>query len=238
LDDLPILTEHFLEKHRQGLGKATIHPEARRLLYAHSWPGNIRELENVIERGLVLAQGEEIKPEDLPEELRRPEFLAGSLNAVMAQDADSPSLDPSLAKTPAGALEPYSDFIGEVMAALPAGIALAEAMDALEEGLIRRALAMGDGVQSRAAELLGLKRNVFKYKWDKFSGLEPTPLAMALAEKAPPETDLVMALEDLEKELLRRALAQSQGALGRAAELLGLKKNLMTYKLKKYPNLD
>ncbi|MDR1608732.1 MAG: sigma-54 dependent transcriptional regulator, partial [Deltaproteobacteria bacterium] len=71
LDDLPLLMEHFLEKHRQGAEKATIHPDTLRLLFAHSWPGNIRELENVIERGLVLAQGHEIKPEDLPEELRR-----------------------------------------------------------------------------------------------------------------------------------------------------------------------
>jgi DNA-binding protein Fis len=51
----------------------------------------------------------------------------------------------------------------ELLTALPSGIPLVVALDALEEGLIRRALAQGEGVQSRAAEILGLKRNVFKY---------------------------------------------------------------------------
>jgi two-component system NtrC family response regulator len=245
LDDLPLLIEHFLEKHRQGPGQVVIHPEARRLLFAHSWPGNIRELENVVERGLVLAQGQEIKPEDLPEELRRP---------AEAANPPSPGPPPVAPAISSGQLdrreelegyEGYGGYDGDmdpawiaaVMAALPVGMPLTEALDALEEGLIRQALAQNDGVQSRAADALGLKRNVFKYKWDKFVALAATPLSEILARMAPAEVDLVTALEDLEKGLLRQALAQCHGAMGQAAELLGLKKNIMAYKLKKYPNL-
>ncbi|MDR0549589.1 MAG: sigma 54-interacting transcriptional regulator [Deltaproteobacteria bacterium] len=250
LDDLPLLTEHFLEKHRQGPEKAVIHPETRRLLFAHSWPGNIRELENVIERGLVLAQGQELKPEDLPEELRRP--VEGS-----SQDGSSSVAGRSIEENPqdgsiwlrASPIEATKnidqasnpspgDWIAEVMAALPKGMTLTASLEALEEGLIQKAFAQEEGVQSRAAELLGIKRNVFKYKWDKYAASPPTPLAEVLAQKVPSSVDLVTALEDLEKGLIKEALRQSHGALGRAAELLGLKKNLMTYKLKKYPSLD
>jgi two-component system NtrC family response regulator len=245
LDDLPLLMEHFLEKHRQGPEKAIIHPETRRLLFAHSWPGNIRELENVIERGLVLAQGQEIKPEDLPEELRRPPDSGKPTPEPIPQSQaqarwymDTVKGDGQASSSANGA-KPTMDtaWTEVVIGLLPPGIWLTEALDTLEEGLIRKALAKGDGVQSRAAEILGLKRNVFKYKWDKFVLMEPTPLAAILAEVVPEGLDLVTALEDLEKQLLIKALAQSHGAMGRAAELLGLKKNIMAYKLKKYPDL-
>ncbi|MDR1871212.1 MAG: hypothetical protein LBS60_04670 [Deltaproteobacteria bacterium] len=48
---------------------------------------------------------------------------------------------------------------------------------------------------------------------------------------------MVTTIEELEKARLREALRLSQGAMSRAADILGLKKNLMTCKLKKYPNL-
>ncbi|MDR2141412.1 MAG: sigma 54-interacting transcriptional regulator [Deltaproteobacteria bacterium] len=235
LDDLPLLVDHFLEKHCQGEKISTIHPETRRLLFAHNWPGNIRELENVIERGLVLAQGQEIKPEDLPEELRRPLESAPSSQESGASDPEG-DIPQATGPTPAAGPSVQA-WVGVVLAALPTGITLNEALEALEEGLIRQSLAQGEGVQSRAAEILGLKRNVFKYKWDKFVELEPTPLAGILAPLVPEGLDLVSVLEELEKEMLRQALRQSQGAQSRAAELLGVKKNLMAYKLKKYPNL-
>jgi DNA-binding NtrC family response regulator len=214
-------------------------------------------LENVIERGLVLAQGHEIKPEDLPEELRRlkPEPTLPPWPLTSSLTAKEPELDPEsgsllddsplivgrrvLDAQKSEALDQESAAWTEaVIKLLPAGVSLTVALDALEEGLLRKALAQGDGVQSRAAEILGLKRNVFKYKWDKFVGLEVTPLSEAVALAAPEGLDLVTALEELEKKMLIKALTQCQGAMGRAADLLGLKKNLMAYKLKKYPNLS
>jgi len=67
-EDIPILAEHFLKKHALATQKniGAIAPEAMAILKSYSWPGNIRELENAIERAVVLASGNELKPEFLP----------------------------------------------------------------------------------------------------------------------------------------------------------------------------
>ena len=70
-EDVPLLVEHFVRKHAVRLGREPRAPDAeamRGLLY-HPWPGNIRELEHAIERGLLLAQGPSITLADLPPEL-------------------------------------------------------------------------------------------------------------------------------------------------------------------------
>ena len=61
-DDVPVLVEHFLEKHRQRTGRQviTVDPEAVDALRRYDWPGNVRELENTIERAVVLTQGERL----------------------------------------------------------------------------------------------------------------------------------------------------------------------------------
>jgi len=58
-DDIPVLIEHFIEKHRQRTGKRIerIEPDVVDALRAYNWPGNVRELENTIERAVVLATG-------------------------------------------------------------------------------------------------------------------------------------------------------------------------------------
>jgi two-component system, NtrC family, response regulator AtoC len=70
-EDLPLLVEHLVEKHAVRLGRPPLRPDAdaMRALLDHSWPGNVRELEHAIERGLLLAQGDDIRLEDLPPEL-------------------------------------------------------------------------------------------------------------------------------------------------------------------------
>ena len=67
MEDVPLLVEHFLDKHRYGVGAraSRITPEAVERLMAHPWPGNIRELENTIQRAVVLAQGGLIMPEHI-----------------------------------------------------------------------------------------------------------------------------------------------------------------------------
>jgi two-component system, NtrC family, response regulator HydG len=66
--DIPELTTHFLrrfaEKNRKDI--KGIHPEALNLLMQYDWPGNIRELENTVERAVILCLGEQISPQDLP----------------------------------------------------------------------------------------------------------------------------------------------------------------------------
>ena len=71
-DDIPLLVHHFLElaTEDRGLAVDSISEEALRCLTAHEWPGNIRELQNTVERLAILASGGEITLEDLPEELR------------------------------------------------------------------------------------------------------------------------------------------------------------------------
>jgi two-component system response regulator AtoC len=73
-EEIPDLVHHFLKRHRERLGvKVTgISPEAMEGLLRYPWPGNIRELENLLERVVVLAEGTEIESEDLPEDVLHP----------------------------------------------------------------------------------------------------------------------------------------------------------------------
>ncbi|MEX1274694.1 MAG: sigma-54 dependent transcriptional regulator [Bacteroidota bacterium] len=68
MDDMPILVEHFLQKHT-GLANGTtrrLSPSATAMLMGHDWRGNIRELENVIKRAIIQTEGEIIQTVDLP----------------------------------------------------------------------------------------------------------------------------------------------------------------------------
>ena len=65
------MIEGFLERFsNQGLPTKSLSPEALALLKAYAWPGNVRELANTIEGLLLLTQGETIRPEDLPQNIR------------------------------------------------------------------------------------------------------------------------------------------------------------------------
>jgi len=67
-DDILPLARHFVAKYARAMGKAekAISPEARELLEGHRWAGNVRELENAIERAMVIGREPELLPEDLP----------------------------------------------------------------------------------------------------------------------------------------------------------------------------
>jgi len=70
-EDIPLLVEHFLARLRKaGTVAAGVSPQAMEMLRRHRWGGNVRELENVIERAAILSGGEEIRPEHLPLEIR------------------------------------------------------------------------------------------------------------------------------------------------------------------------
>lgn len=75
MEDVDLLTEHFISKINNIKGRSVsgIEPEAMALLLAHDYPGNIRELENIIEHGFVLCTGEMIAHHHLPAYLRRKE---------------------------------------------------------------------------------------------------------------------------------------------------------------------
>ena len=67
-DDIPLLAYHFLRKYAKEMNKniKSISVDAMNMLIAYTWPGNIRQLENVIERGIVMAEGDTITTEHLP----------------------------------------------------------------------------------------------------------------------------------------------------------------------------
>lgn len=79
--DIPLLVEHFLVRAARSDHPKEIAPETLALLMAYTWSGNIRELENTIERAVALSQGAILMPEDLPERIRS---AAGS-SAVLAK---------------------------------------------------------------------------------------------------------------------------------------------------------
>ncbi|AMV26439.1 Transcriptional regulatory protein ZraR [Gemmata sp. SH-PL17] len=66
-EDIPELIAHFLHTRQVGRGLMTVDPTARAALCSYDWPGNIRELANVLERAQILAEGTTITPDDLPE---------------------------------------------------------------------------------------------------------------------------------------------------------------------------
>jgi DNA-binding NtrC family response regulator len=95
-EDIPLLARHFLKKHGAALGRrdATLSDDALAALVAHSWPGNIRELENALERALILSDGTVITAQDLhlaaapsaaKERLREIIDFSGALEDVVAR---------------------------------------------------------------------------------------------------------------------------------------------------------
>jgi DNA-binding NtrC family response regulator len=72
-EDIPLLATHFTERYaRHGTAPKIISPDAMELLLAYSWPGNIRELENAVERACVTARGPTILSTDLPPDVAAP----------------------------------------------------------------------------------------------------------------------------------------------------------------------
>jgi two-component system response regulator PilR (NtrC family) len=73
-DDIPLLVAHFIKKLAREVGRPVrgVTPEAVAILEQYHWPGNIRELENVVERAIVLGRGEMLDVEALPTTVRQP----------------------------------------------------------------------------------------------------------------------------------------------------------------------
>ena len=134
-EDIRLLVKHFINKY---LGddrdeKPNLSPEAWKILFNHNWPGNIRELENVIERAVVLNSGDLITPEDLP--------------GYLLEGDDEINIE---------------KFI-------PAGAPLQKTLEQIEEQLIRRALKNCNNVQSHAADMIGITKSLFQHKMKKYN---------------------------------------------------------------------
>ncbi|HEY6838149.1 MAG TPA: sigma-54 dependent transcriptional regulator [Geobacteraceae bacterium] len=134
-NDIVTLANFFVDKYATSSGMAVkgISKQAFKILMSYSWPGNVRQLESVIERGVLMAESEYITPEDLPAEVH--------------DDT-----------TPSGHL-PF-EFP-------PSGISIEE----LERELIMKAMERADWVIAKAAPLLGMSYKTLQYRLEKF-GIE------------------------------------------------------------------
>jgi two-component system, NtrC family, response regulator HydG len=142
-EDIPGLCEVFLLQAARDLKLAPrrINPEAMELLLQYDFPGNIRELRNLIERACILSRGEEITAENFP---------------MVAYARAGASMNPARTSSP--------DEIAEM---LPDKFDLREFLGALEKSLIQRALRCAHGAQAEAARRLGLSRSDVFYKLSK-----------------------------------------------------------------------
>ncbi|KAA1194196.1 AAA domain-containing protein [Pseudohalioglobus sediminis] len=139
IDDVPELARHFVEKYSSLHGKLLqgVTDRAMAMLREYHWPGNIRELGNIIERGIILADnGGQIEASHL-------------FPNVVAETEGNATMDSSLDK-----------LVGQL---LEQGCEL----PILEDALINQALKKADGNVSRAAKLLGLSRATLDYRLKK-----------------------------------------------------------------------
>jgi DNA-binding NtrC family response regulator len=156
-DDIFELAVHFLRVHATRAGRPVTHldPDALDALMAHDWPGNIRELENVIERAVVLSDGPALTLADLPPEVRQTSTTRRrsrtrlSLPVSAPNGPDAPRSRPNLSKP---AVE-IAENEGE-----PDAFERIQLVDALDEAR---------GNKSEAARLLGMPRSTFCSKLKK-----------------------------------------------------------------------
>ena len=155
LDDVPELAQHFLDKYAREMGKAmTLEAEATDRLMHFGWPGNIRELQNVIERAVVLSESDALTLADLPMDLSpfaAPESGGQSVQATPVS-ATSHYTPPERSTTDSG--EPLTDLTAR--------------LEALEKGMISEALERFRWNQTKVASALGLKRSSLQYKLKKY----------------------------------------------------------------------
>jgi len=140
-DDIPMLAEHFINKFAKMLNKPDlrISGEALRYLVGLPWAGNVRELENTIERAAILCSGDLIKSEDV-----HPDTVSSKEETYWTPDVD------------------FEEF-------LPANLPLPEVLSGVEERMVKRALEDADYVQTRAAEALGITKSLLQYKMKKYN---------------------------------------------------------------------
>ncbi|HKS09575.1 MAG TPA: sigma-54 dependent transcriptional regulator [Pyrinomonadaceae bacterium] len=140
-DDILLLAEHCLNRLGKRMGREDIHglsPEVARAFKHYDWPGNVRELRNVIERALLLEDGDVISTKCLPSDF----FGSPVVKAVEGVNKETVDCEFCLPDE---------------------GICL----DELETSLMNQALTRCNGNQTRAAKLLGLTRDQFRYRWKK-----------------------------------------------------------------------
>jgi DNA-binding NtrC family response regulator len=145
-EDIHVLTKHFLQKHSKEtrIDAITLHPETMVRMLEYDWPGNIRELENVLKRALILAKGSIITPE-----LITTEFADTKRSGRQAFNRLDNYLSPEIKKQKG---EIYRLTCNE-----------------MDKDLIQWALSLTGGNQAHAARLLGISRVMLHERMDKYN---------------------------------------------------------------------
>ncbi len=158
--DIPLLVEHFLAKHVEELGERGVAPEALDRLVGYEWSGNVRELENVVQRAMVMATAGVILPEHLP-------IGPVSAAASVAVDATLEEIiERKLMECVRGLRERSSANLYDLVVGL------------VEKPLLRAVLRETSGNQVRAAQILGINRNTLRKKLTEH-GIDPDAIASA-----------------------------------------------------------
>ncbi|HEY1696323.1 MAG TPA: sigma-54 dependent transcriptional regulator [Polyangiaceae bacterium] len=149
--DIPLLVEHFLGKFNERLKKQVqgVEPDAMETLVQYPWPGNIRELENVIERAVLFCDTQHLRSGDLPPEIRGMQAMA---------NVSLPEADLHAALAGDGGLKEHVKV----------------AMSRLEKELVGRALQQTNGNVTHAARLLKISRKGLQLKMKELGLREGT----------------------------------------------------------------
>jgi DNA-binding NtrC family response regulator len=167
--DIPALTRHFLARFAAEEGKRIrmVTPEALRLLGAHHWPGNIRQLENAVFRAVVLAEADTIGLDEFPQVTAQ---LGGLVSmpangATEAETAQAPSVAPAqdFEPVPLPVRLPPAPFPAEALSMLDAGGEI-RPLDEVEAELIKYAITHYRGQMSEVARRLRIGRSTLYRK--------------------------------------------------------------------------
>ncbi len=147
-EDIPLLAQHFVERYAAQMDKRIggVSHEAIACLQRYAWPGNIRELENAMERAVALEQTPTVLVESLPDHVRHAPRPASAV-------ASAPVL-----ASPTAAFAEFPE----------AGFDLEHHVQQIERGYLAEALRRAGGVKTRAAELLGMSFRSFRYYLKKY----------------------------------------------------------------------
>ena len=151
-EDITPLVSFFLSHYNRKFRKSVqgITEETRRLLMNYDWPGNVRELKNALERAMILEDGNQLRPDDLP-------FSVASGRSGAVVEENQMNSPPAVPATPGKRRLPPL-FIPE------GGTSLED----VEHALVELALQQSHGNQIKAAKLLSISRDALRYKMKKF----------------------------------------------------------------------
>jgi transcriptional regulator with PAS, ATPase and Fis domain len=199
-EDISELARYFLERYNREFGKRIkrIDESAMKILKEYHWPGNIRQLESVMEKAVLMCDRDMIAAYDIADGLPAPKP-----NSIFYVDIPEEGLN-------------FED---------------------LEKEVLRKAMIKSNNIMAKAARLLGINDKNFAYSWKKFN----------LHKKSPEDHDSFKLIKDdlpdegisfeaLEIELLKKAMERSSHVMARASKLLGMSYKTFSYRWDKFYN--